>query len=126
MIVVLSAIILITAGYLFLNKEQGQNNNPTVSPAIKSTWVDEFIKKEEASPVANPPASLTKCTYKNQTVYYLPARCCDIPSVVYDDKGQAICSPGGGLTGKGDGKCADFLTSRTDCVTIWKDSRGKR
>ena len=93
------------------------------SSADNASWITEWIKREESNPVANPPASLTKCTYKNQTVYYVPSRCCDIRSALYDDKGEAICSPDGGITGKGDGKCSDFLETRTNCEVVWQDSR---
>ncbi len=119
LIAILSTTILISAGYYFSNKEKNQGNSSTNNPS----WVNDFIKKEESNTVANPPASLTKCIYKNQTVYYVPPRCCDIPSVVFNDKGETICSPDGGETGRGDGKCSDFLESKTDCAIVWKDSR---
>lgn len=90
-----------------------------------STWLKDLIKQEENGSIANPPASLTKCVYKNQNVYYLPQRCCDIPSVLYNDKGEAICSPDGGLIGKGGGKCTDFFEIRKDCVVVWKDTRSQ-
>jgi len=86
-------------------------------------WIKELITSEESGPVANPPASLTLCEYKNQIVYYLPPRCCDIPSVLYSENGNVICAPDGGITGKGDGRCPDFFEARENCEVIWKDAR---
>jgi hypothetical protein len=88
-------------------------------------WINRLIEKEKAEDVANPPAFLSKCKYKGQIVYYLPPRCCDIPGVLYDENGNIICSPDGGLTGRGDGKCADFAHGyeKSECEVIWRDTR---
>lgn len=96
---------------------------PNISASTTANWLKDLIKKEESNPVANPPALISKCVYKNQNVYYLPARCCDISSVLYNNEGNIICSPDGGLTGKGNGKCVDFFDIRKDCVIVWKDTR---
>ena len=90
-------------------------------PANEPAWVRDLIAEQINGPVANPPALLSKCTYKDQIVYYLPPRCCDVPSELFDSQGQRICSPDGGYTGSGDGKCPDFSTE--GCDIIWKDSR---
>ena len=89
----------------------------------KTNWLNQLIEKEKNEPVANPPASLTKCIYKNKIVYYLPPRCCDIQSVLYNKNGEFICAPDGGISGVGDGRCPDFFEERKNCEIIWKDSR---
>jgi len=53
-------------------------------------------------------------TYRDQTVYYFPPQCCDIPSVLFDRNCNIICNPDGGWTGGGDGRCPDFFEERTD------------
>ena len=45
-------------------------------------------------------------------MFFVPQRCCDIMSVVYGSDAKIICHPDGGLTGKGDGMCVDFLVDR--------------
>ena len=92
-------------------------------PGNEPKWVRDLIANELDGPVANPPASLTKCTYRGGTVYYLPSRCCDIPGVLYDEQGGVICAPEGGFTGSGDGRCPDFFDERAGCEIIWKDFR---
>jgi hypothetical protein len=86
-------------------------------------WLKQIIANLEAEPVANPPASITRYAYKGQTVYYLPPRCCDVPSELYDSTGAVLCGPDGGITGRGDGRCADFFTERKDEQLIWQDRR---
>ena len=71
----------------------------------------------------NPPAKVFSYHYKGQTVYYIPQRCCDIPSTLLDANCTVICAPDGGITGSGDGKCTDFFTTRTDEKLIWQDLR---
>jgi hypothetical protein len=86
-------------------------------------WVDQMIKKFEKDPVANPPLSVWKYEYSGQVVYFVPAHCCDITSVVYDAEGNMVCAPDGGITGKGDGKCSDFFDQRSNEQLIWQDGR---
>ncbi|TSC78333.1 MAG: hypothetical protein G01um101433_274 [Parcubacteria group bacterium Gr01-1014_33] len=145
-LVILVVILAGAAGYLTLIKKSPQPTpipspmptpsplptptpNPTPAPtpipttSVYPSWIKKLITEEESDRVANPPASLTQFEYKNQTVYYLPSRCCDIPSILYDENGNVICSPDGGFTGRGDGKCSDFFKTRQNGKVIWKDTR---
>lgn len=85
--------------------------------------IDEKINEIKNGDVWNPPAKIYSYTYDGQTVYYFPPRCCDIPSSLYDKNCNLICSPDGGITGGGDGSCADFFSERTDEKLIWEDTR---
>ncbi len=53
-------------------------------------WVTELIQELESQPVANPPAYIARYDYKGQVVYYLPPRCCDIPSVLFSAEGGLL------------------------------------
>ena len=92
-------------------------------PADAPRWLVDRIRELERAPVANPPASVVRYTYKGRTAYYLPPRCCDVPSDVYDADGRLLCHPEGGITGTGDGRCPDFLAARTDEHLVWRDRR---
>jgi hypothetical protein len=105
-------IILLLAGCAL---QAGQSSNPA--------WLDKLIQQFQSEPAANPPLSVWKYEYNGQVVYYVPAHCCDIASVVYDSAGITMCSPDGGIAGKGDGKCSDFFAKRTNEQLIWLDSR---
>ena len=98
-------------------------NNSTTSQNNSISWLNETIKKTEMDPVSNPPSSIYKCNYNNQTVYYMPPKCCDMYSDLFLENGTKICSPDGGITGRGDGLCSDF--NQSSCVLVWKDSRTK-
>jgi hypothetical protein len=86
-------------------------------------WVQDLITQFESQPVANPPLSISRYQYQGQTVYYVPPRCCDIWSDLYDADGNIICHPDGGFTGAGNGQCPDFFTERTGGTLIWEDPR---
>ncbi len=99
----------------------------TQAPADKEPlpeWLVALTRELESQPVANPPAYLARYDYKGQVVYYLPARCCDISSILYNVAGTIICHPDGGYAGNGDGRCADFLAQRTNEKIVWRDPRG--
>ncbi len=110
-ILLLLTVLIILAGCT----QAAQSSNPA--------WLDQLIKEFESDPVANPPLSIWKYEYNGQMVYFVPAHCCDITSIVYDAQGTVVCAPDGGLTGKGDGKCSDFFDKRMGEQLIWQDSR---
>jgi hypothetical protein len=86
-------------------------------------WLEPVIAELERQPVANPPAFVAEYEYKGQAVYYVPPRCCDVPSIVYGPTGATLCSADGGLTGRGDGRCPDFFAERKKERIVWRDQR---
>jgi hypothetical protein len=96
---------------------------PEGAPAESPAWIDELITEFQNAPVGNPPQAIYRYQYDGQTVYYIPAKCCDIPSILYDATGVEICLPSGGMTGRGDGRCPDFNDTKSDETLIWMDSR---
>ena len=86
-------------------------------------WVRVLITQIQAQPVANPPSLIVQYEVDGRTFYYVPPRCCDIPSVLYDSNGKVLCSPDGGLTGRGDGRCPPGLTQLTGGRLLWRDPR---
>jgi hypothetical protein len=87
-------------------------------------WIANLIAEFEQQPVGDPPQSIWQYTYKCQTVYYVPAQCCDLYSTLYNANGERICAPDGGFTGLGDGKCPDFFQEQKNEKLIWQDPRG--
>ena len=85
--------------------------------------INNKIAELQAATVRNPPASIWQYQYKGKTVYYIPSYCCDAPSELFDSECNFICSPDGGITGKGDYQCPDFADTRTNDKLIWKDNR---
>ena len=84
-------------------------------PVNEPEWIREYIKE-------NSPLWVSKCEYKNATVYYIPSSCCDQFNYLYNENGEKICAPDGGLTGNGDGRCSDFsIDDNQNCRFIWQD-----
>jgi hypothetical protein len=95
----------------------------STEPNENPQWVKNLIIEFQNEPVGNPPQSIWRYDYKDQTVYYVPPQCCDQFSTLYDANGNGICAPDGGFTGHGDGHCPDFFQERKNEKLIWKDSR---
>ena len=93
----------------------GSASDPTPVPAPVANLIHEL----QTRPPANPPAFIASYQYRGQVVYYVPPRCCDIFSDLYDAAGKLICHPDGGIAGHGDGRCPDFLSKRTNETFLW-------
>jgi hypothetical protein len=109
-------ILLLTGNFFSCGKEDDMPDN------LPTCIVNEIQKIKQAS-VWDPPATIWQYHYNGQIVYYIPPRCCDIPSILIDEKCNTICTPDGGISGKGDGNCLDFFEKCTDEKLIWKDNR---
>lgn len=121
---IIASILLIFGVALFsLNAYDKSSLDLSPSEASNVKWLDGLIEQEKTNPVVNPPSSITECNYNGEVVYYLPARCCGVYGFLFNNDGEIICSPDGGFTGRGDGRCVDFFSERIDCETIWADNR---
>lgn len=87
-------------------------------------WLKDLIRQYEKGPQGNPALTVWEFRYKGKKVYYIPPQCCDQYSELYDEKGGQLCAPDGGMTGRGDGKCADFYELRKNGRLLWRDTRG--
>ncbi len=85
--------------------------------------VNVLIEKFKSEPMTNPPRKITRYTYNDKTVYYVPAVCCDNYSDLYNDSCRMMGHPDGGFTGRGDGKLPDFNTNKKDEKLLWSDPR---
>lgn len=89
-------------------------------------FVNERILAFRAAPPTRPPLRILRYRYRGEFVYFVPARCCDVPSALYDASGRRLCEPDGGFIGGGDGKCPDFFERRRDETLLWQDDRRPR
>jgi hypothetical protein len=86
-------------------------------------WLRQRIQNILATRKRNPIIRISRYQFEGETVYYETAPCCDQQSTVYDVQGKVLCHPEGGITGKGDGKCANFEKRRTNEQLVWQDPR---
>jgi hypothetical protein len=110
-------MLLLTAG---LSSCKTNPNGTSPYDDIFPNCIKGKIKEYEGLTGKYQPAYIKSYRYKGATVYYVPARCCDQMSEVLDAECNVICRPEGGITGKGDGKCSDFLETATEGKVIWE------
>jgi hypothetical protein len=112
-------VLYLLAGFALFTLGCNNEDIPKEVPNCIKAKIEDI--KEQA--VWNPPAKIYSYKYNNETVYYIPPRCCDIMSTLYDENCNIICYPDGGIAGNGDGLCPDFFTKRTGERLIWEDDR---
>lgn len=86
-------------------------------------WLRNRIQRILATRKRNPIIRITRYQYDGAAVYYESAPCCDQQSTLYTLDGKVLCHPEGGITGKGDGRCSNFSTRRTNEQLVWQDPR---
>ena len=96
---------------------------PESDTTARPAWLKARITAVLAERKRNPLTHIYRYQYGGQTVYYITAPCCDQYSEVFDTKGNLVCHPDGGMTGKGDGKCADFEKNKSNEKLVWQDPR---
>lgn len=92
-----------------------QNNIPVC--------IQKKINNILAEPVWNPPATVMKYSYRDQTIFLFSSNCCDQFNSLYDESCHVICAPSGGFTGRGDGRCTDFYQTGKLLSKVWIDQR---
>jgi hypothetical protein len=90
----------------------------STGPAIPG-WMEKIVQKLRTQPRRNPPVSISRYRYQDQTVYYIPAGVLVQSAILYDEGGEVLCQPGKA----GSAGCPDFFEKRRDGVTIWLDVR---
>lgn len=115
----MKSILFTIVIFLTIAAEKCKRQKENSIPDCIQQKIDQ-IKKE---PEWNPPAEVHEYSYNSKRVFYFSSNCCDQYNAVFDENCNMICAPSGGLTGKGDGKCADFKEKATEVKLIWKDER---
>lgn len=102
-----------------LSAFQCGDENTSICPS----FVDTKIAELQAKPKQNPAAEITEYTWGGRKVYLVSSDCCDQFNYLYNECGDVICAPSGGITGKGDGQCPDFSAQATNARLVWRDPR---
>ena len=96
---------------------------PESDTTARPPWLKARIAAVLAERKRNPIIRILRYQYEGKSVYYVSAPCCDQYSDVLDTRGKLICHPDGGITGKGDGQCADFEKRKSNEKVVWQDPR---
>ena len=111
------AVIIFYIMFLLMSCAANKNTGFSGMPQCMVTKIDS-IKHD---PKLNQPTSVIEYTYKGSTVFYITAGCCDQFNPVYNSECVYLGAPDGGITGKGDGKLADFFANATNKKVVWKN-----
>jgi hypothetical protein len=115
----MKSAIIIAIIMTSLAQQKCEKHIITDIPSCIQARIDE-IKKQ---PRWNPPAQVEEYRYDGRRVFLFSANCCDQFTQVVDEACNYICAPSGGITGKGDRKCADFNEKAQLIKVVWKDER---
>ena len=88
-------------------------------PACIQVKIDSIKKL----PRFNPPAEVNEYMYKDKRVFLFSSDCCDNFNLLFDENCKYVCAPTGGITGKGDLSCTDFIEKAKLVKLVWKDDR---
>ena len=105
------------------NPVEASGDKPSAVTNELPACIQKMISQFKAEEKQNPPRQVFSYLYKGKTVYYVTPPCCDFFSDLYDSDCNLIAHPDGGITGRGDGRAADFMETRTNEKLIWKDER---
>ncbi|HLP79380.1 MAG TPA: hypothetical protein VK158_01990 [Acidobacteriota bacterium] len=109
-------VLLLVVYFTFAIIKHNKINTDIEAELEKNPWIHDLLTQQ--GQYSNYGGFLTKCYYNDQPVYYARSQCCDRLDFLYDQSGNAICSPSGGITGTGDGKCPDYFTKMEHCVVL--------
>jgi hypothetical protein len=93
----------------------------SVPPCVRKI-INETMK--ETPP--NPPVQVDEYLYNGKKAFLFTAQCCDQFNTLYDENCKRICSPTGGITGRGDMQCTDFSEKAKWVKEVWKSARGEK
>jgi hypothetical protein len=87
-----------------------------VSCARQSSGLDMLIERHGQV------ADIWQYEYRGGVVYYVPLGLAlgnDAFSQLHAEDGELICMPDGGITGRGDGQCPDFVALARQRELVW-------
>ncbi|MDP5171363.1 MAG: hypothetical protein NWR72_14055 [Bacteroidia bacterium] len=86
---------------------------PTSTPACIEKIIKEGDKQDDVQLV-------TRYEYEGDFYYAVTPGCCDKFTILYSSDCEEICSPSGGFTGAGDGKCPDWVADLGEGIIVWE------
>ena len=92
-------------------------SNPA-EPKDKPIWLNDFLETRENE--HETPKAIWQFEWNDKIVYYVLSQGCDNFNLLLDENGKVLCSPDGGFTGRGDGKCSNFINEKKNGKLIWE------
>jgi hypothetical protein len=61
---------------------------------------------------------ILRVQYLGKVAFLVTSPCCDLFNYLYDQNGQVICAPTGGIAGQGDGRCEESFSLQKSAQSI--------
>ncbi|MCO5975542.1 DUF6970 domain-containing protein [Ideonella oryzae] len=113
-----SKVLLRWGAGLCLAGSLGACAQPASGPALPD-WLSQRIAAFEQAPQEAEAVEILALPHAGATAYLFVAPCCDQFNVLYDATGRRLCAPSGGITGRGDGRCA-APAAVSAAQTVWR------
>jgi hypothetical protein len=88
-------------------------------------WLQAAIKRYDAQPADHAPLSIWQIAHNGQVAYFLASPCCDQYDPLLSAEGKHLCSPTGGFTGGGDGRCPKPADAGSAVKLVWIHPQSK-
>jgi hypothetical protein len=82
-------------------------------------WLVAKISGYEAGPAREAPIEIWQISYQGRPAFFFISPCCDRFNPLFSLSGENICSPSGGFSGSGDGKCPKPIDRGTEPRFVW-------
>lgn len=82
--------------------------------------IKKLIRKEQKHCLSK----VYNYNFEGQKYYYFQnghGGCADSFNDLYNEKGELLCHPDGGISGGGDGKCGDYYIGINNALLIWEN-----
>lgn len=102
-------LIILTVAMAACKSQEANNGSSTeeqvsTDDPLVPAWLDSQMQEWQDEGYT----AVSAYQWQGDTVYLAVPPCCDRFSELYSSTGNLLCHPSGGITGKGDGKCAEF------------------
>lgn len=121
-LLLIAFIPLFSASECGKKKKKEKTGDTAVVKDTIPACIRSLIDKRRALNPPETPEQVDEYVYKGKTVYLVTAPCCDMFNDLVDDSCRRICSPTGGIHGRGDMKCDDFSKEAKLVKRIWTNS----
>lgn len=108
-------IALLLLGGLSACAQQAQSESPMGPPS----WLHNIMIEDSKKPFNNATQAIWKISHQGKIAYFIVSPCCDQYNPLLDENGKQLCSPSGGITGHGDGRCPKPADAGTKPILIW-------
>lgn len=82
-------------------------------------WLRTRIGEYEKRPAHEVPSAIWRIRHQGAPAFFVVSPCCDQFDPLLDAKGEVLCNPSGGFTGRGDGKCPLPMDEGTEAELLW-------